>query len=350
MSEQTQAKKPKKKKVKNPKKNSIIYILKVLQKYSDEEHFLTYEDIIKKMKDEGGPAMSRKAIGTSIDLIGKAGYKILHRKPGGTALSVSSNYNRGEVNFLIDAVFSSKIIPADEALRLAQKLSNELPESQRGTFQYLYKAPSIIRTPIADTLNNIKIISQAIGEGRKISFRYVDYEGPTSVKVRYNGYLYKANPYYIVNMRNDYYLILNFDKREDGTIFHIGRMKDITIMDEPSRDIHNVKKLCGFDISKFLNDHVYPFLNYETVEAKVILNGEKGIHYAVEWFGTNVRDITKIDDKHSSAFIHNDRGSITYFCLQYPDNVKAVWPPILMDDIQAEVEQLNKNYPGKSKN
>ena len=51
------------------KKSSIILVLKVLSEYSDEEHFLTHQDIIDKIYSIYGLEFERKSIAYSIDLL-----------------------------------------------------------------------------------------------------------------------------------------------------------------------------------------------------------------------------------------------------------------------------------------
>ena len=50
------------------KKASILLILKVLQEYSDEEHFLTQQDIIDKVDELYGIELERKSVAFSISL------------------------------------------------------------------------------------------------------------------------------------------------------------------------------------------------------------------------------------------------------------------------------------------
>ena len=71
------------------KKSSIILVLKVLSEYSDEEHFLTHQDIIDKIYSIYGLEFERKSIAYSIDLLIELGYDIIKTR---NRVIISSSY------------------------------------------------------------------------------------------------------------------------------------------------------------------------------------------------------------------------------------------------------------------
>ena len=68
------------------KKSSTILILKVLQEYSDEDHYLTHQDIINHIKRDYGLEFERKSVASSIALLQELGYDINKGAKGGFAL------------------------------------------------------------------------------------------------------------------------------------------------------------------------------------------------------------------------------------------------------------------------
>ena len=69
------------------KKLLIIYILKILQEYSDQNHFLTQSDIIKKLLNSYGMECERKAVSQNINSLIDVGYDIVKMPKGGYYLS-----------------------------------------------------------------------------------------------------------------------------------------------------------------------------------------------------------------------------------------------------------------------
>jgi predicted DNA-binding transcriptional regulator YafY len=326
------------------KKLSILYVLKVMENYSDEDHPLKQQDIIRRIEDDYGCSLERKSVAYSLSLLMEMGYDIEKGPQGGFRL-LSRKYERSEISYLIDAVFSSKAIPPNEAKNLADKLSSELSEHQRKSYRYLYKSNQIDRTFLRELFYTIDVISDAIGKGKKISFRYVTYKGTEESEERYNGKTYVVNPYYLANSKGIYYLICNYDKYDCRSIYRLEFIKDAKILDEPIKEMDQVRAFDGFDIARFLNEHQY-MVDDEVVEAKVEFSSEWSIHLAVDWFGKNVTNIKRDEDGKATATIRNNVSSIAYWCLQYPENVKALSPKSVLNLTNREVDALTNNYKG----
>ena len=91
------------------KKASILLILKVLEEYSDEDHFLTQQDIIDKINQLYGIELERKSIAFSIRLLQELDYDINKSPKGGYAL-FSRTLDSSEIRFITDSLFSNKSI------------------------------------------------------------------------------------------------------------------------------------------------------------------------------------------------------------------------------------------------
>ena len=59
------------------KKASILLILKVLEEYSDENHFLTQQNIIDKVDELYGLELERKSVANSLSLLEELDYDIV---------------------------------------------------------------------------------------------------------------------------------------------------------------------------------------------------------------------------------------------------------------------------------
>ena len=51
------------------RKNSVLNVLEILQKYSDEKHLLTYAQIIEKLKSNYDMEVERKTVARDIDIL-----------------------------------------------------------------------------------------------------------------------------------------------------------------------------------------------------------------------------------------------------------------------------------------
>ena len=90
------------------KKLYILYILEILKRYSDADHRLTQQDIIRYMEKDYGAVCDRKTISRNIGDLMEAGYEIEHDRQGyyfdGRAFEDS------ELRLLIDSVMASRYI------------------------------------------------------------------------------------------------------------------------------------------------------------------------------------------------------------------------------------------------
>ena len=48
------------------KKSSLLYVLKILRRYTDKNHMLTYGDIARKLREEYNSDLERKTIARNI--------------------------------------------------------------------------------------------------------------------------------------------------------------------------------------------------------------------------------------------------------------------------------------------
>lgn len=59
------------------KKASLLYVLKVIEEYTDENHLMTYQMIGEKLYSRYGVDIERKTIASSIDILAEHGYDIV---------------------------------------------------------------------------------------------------------------------------------------------------------------------------------------------------------------------------------------------------------------------------------
>ena len=102
------------------KKSALLHILQILQRYSDENHPLKQEDMIKILNVEYGIPLERKAIGRNIQLLKDAGVEIESTRAG-SWLS-EREFTDAELRMLIDGVLSSKYVPEGYSKDLINKL------------------------------------------------------------------------------------------------------------------------------------------------------------------------------------------------------------------------------------
>lgn len=306
------------------KKTSILLILKVLEEYTDENHYLTYQQIIDKIQLLYGIKLERKSIASSIEYLQELDYDIDKKERGGVCL-LSRDLEKSEITFLIDAIFSSKSIPGKEAKTLADKISKNLSIYDRRNYDYLHKTSELNRTGNKEIFLNIELIQEAINRGKRISFQYLTYNEKGKKIPRMNGYEYTVSPYYLVNNFGHYYLLANYrSKYAFIQTFRIDYMINLKI--DETRDIKPLKglddSLKNFSLTKYLNEHVYLF-GGDAVEVKIQIKDPGAIGYIYDNFGN-----VKIQNENGviTTTLKSNESALVYWLLQYGEHFKVLEP------------------------
>ena len=325
------------------KKGSILLVLKILEEYTDDNHYLTQPQIATKISQLYGIDLERKAIGSSLQLLEELDYDIVKGTKGGFAL-LSRTFDPSEASFLIDAIFSSKSINGKEAKRMAEEVSSCFSKYQRKDYSYIYKSNEINRSTNKTALYNVSIINEAISKGKRVGFQYLTYDKNGNEIYRNDGYEYIVSPYYLINNYGRYYLLCNYrEKYRPLQLFRIDKMENIAIKDDwwikQLKDIKDGPK--DFSITKYLNEHVYLF-NEEVIDAKIILDGEWVIEIVKDWFGDNAKIHFK--DEKIIATIKGDEKALYYWIMQYSDCVTVLSPLSLVEKIKKGLIYATRRY------
>lgn len=322
------------------KKLSILYVLKVLQEYSDENHLLKQQEIADKIERIYGLKCERKSIASNIDNLIDFGYDIIKTTKNGCYLA-SRDFEISEISFLVDAIFSCKSISSKQARDLAQKLSNMLSFYERKKYNYVYKTDEISRTNNKQIFYNIDTIHRAIEENKQISFVYNKYNLDGNLVPRKEK-PYIINPYFMVNSMGNYYLVCNNNYFDKIANFRIEEITDIKILDT---DIKPATKLIGFekglDIAKYINSNIYMFGDNH-IEVKLKIDNEYMVSQVRKWFGNKIK-VRQENDVYY-GFLTTSEMSIIYWALQYCENVEILEPLSTREKIKNIVEKLTQRY------
>ena len=108
---------------------NILYILKVLKKYSDEEHILKVSELQEKIEDEYGQTIDPRTIRRNIDLLKeKFGYDISTFNENGKGYYIindpETDFEPGEIRAIIDTFSYSTFIEEKISKNIIKKCKN----------------------------------------------------------------------------------------------------------------------------------------------------------------------------------------------------------------------------------
>lgn len=329
------------------KKSSILLVLKVLEEYSDEDHYLTQQEILDKIYQDYDIELERKSVGSSLSLLEELDYDIARGPKGGFAL-LSRTFDETEATYLIDALFSSKSIDSRQAKKISDEISLCFSRYKRKDFSYIYKTSEVNRTTNKQVMYNISIIHETMKQGKRVGFQYLGYDKNGNEEERMNGYQYIVSPYYLVNNFGRYFLLCNYrEKYRPIQIFRVDQMINPVIKDDwPIKPLNSLKDAPkDFSITKYMNDHIYMF-DGETVDAELELLGEWAVAILKDWFGENATIINK--ENKIFARVKCNETALYYWLMQYSDCATLLSPIELRNKVkQGLKEALGRYSDGK---
>ncbi len=323
------------------KKASPLMVLQILKDYSDENHPLTQQNIIDRIDERYGIELERKSIGSTIELLQEMDIDIGRGLRGGYYL-ISREFEKSEVTYLIDGVYSSRFIPANQAEDLCNKLSNTLSIYDRKSYGFIRSLSELSKVPNKEIFHTIDCVSIARQDHKQISFSYYTFDKEGNQVEKYAGYKYRVSPYYLVNNGGSYYLLCHTKNKDGLSIYRLDYMKNASVLnDYELEDMSDFENLKDFNITTFLNEHVYLF-NDEVIDAVLEIKDEASIHCVYDWFG-NKAQIFNRDDKICAKVRCNEE-SLMYWCLQYCECVKIVSPESFKEKVIKTMQDAIEKY------
>ncbi|MBE6038885.1 MAG: WYL domain-containing protein [Anaerofustis stercorihominis] len=295
-----------KKKTTAAKKLLILYVLEVLQKYSDRHHKLTQAQIISLIKRDYDMDCERKAISRHIRSLIDHGYKISTYEENGEGYYIGQKEFTPEDAFMLwEGLMSSKYISKEEISSLVDKLSNYCGIEYRFGSSFYGGIISRYTYPESFIYHNIMILLTEMAANKKVSFIYNEYN--TDKMIVPTGGKRVVSPYAVVNIDNEYYLAAKEDGKKKGgmSCFKVRLISNIETTSVMCDDIKNIPgHTKGFDVDVFANDFIPPFMG-EKLTCHLRVNKEN-IEDIIEAFGDSIRIIDIEDDKLIIEVITNE--------------------------------------------
>ena len=324
------------------KKASILLILKVLEEYSDENHFLTQQDIINKVNEIYGIELERKSVAFSIYLLQELDYDINKSPKGGYAL-LSRTFDNSEIRFITDALFSMKSLSKKQATTLSKKLNSCLSKYQRKEYNYIYKSGDFNTYENKDLFYTLELIEEAKKKGKRISFQYLSFNENGEPYTKMDGFRYIVSPYYSVNSNSRYFLMCNYrEKYRPIQLFRIDYIVNPKIEDEwPIKPIESLEGMKDFNIYTYLKHTVY-LLEGDVILASFKIEDDNAIQFVVDWFGKNARVYKRNGNQY--ATVTGNENALFYWYMQYSESFTVLAPQSLVQRVRDEAERILKKH------
>lgn len=239
-------------------KERIQKLIEIFIMETDEEHELSYDDLLTRLNNYGFEVELR-AIKNDIKALGKGGFDLIENthKFGKKFFSHQNRkFATYELRMILDVIYSAEFITNEDrekpenkvksltSVHIAEDLKNKVFSADVITSDKTYKY-------------RINDLYNAIQSNKTIKFEYGRYD--LCKKFILTGKVYKADPYGIVWDNGFYYLIAYGFIKNEFINFRIDRMRDVVIEDE-------FVPISGF----CLKEHISKCFNMYTGEEKQI--------------------------------------------------------------------------------
>lgn len=319
------------------KKTLIMRIYQILEEYSDSEHPLTQNDIIRKLEDNYGIECERKAVGRNISYLKEIGYDI-ESDIRGTYLA-SRPIEKSELRLLIDSVLSSRHINSTHSKQLIDKLIKLGGHNFKSHVKHVYSVKEWNKSQNKDFFLNIEIVDEAIELGKKIEFDYnrVGVDG----NLRSTG-KHVASPYQMLLHNQRYYLMLRDDKYDEISYDRLDKITNMRILDEDALPLReNEGFVHGINYKDLATS--MPYMFSDKAQLVKLRCASFMTDEIADWFGDGFT-AKATSDGMVDVTVKASTRAMLYWVLQYNDKVEVLSPKSLRDEVIAALKSTLALY------
>ena len=325
------------------KKMLNMLIMEILWKYTDEDHALTQQEILKLLNNYGMEC-DRRSVRNNVLYLKELGYDISMEK--GYRL-LSRDFDDSDLRILIDSVLFSKSISTKQARDLINKIRENLASNYfNAKVSHVSNLPELNRTINKQAMYSLDALNDAIADKKKVSFIYNSIGTDFKLHPRREE-PYIVNPYQIVANNGRFYLIGNYDKYDNVAHFRIDKMTEVKILDEKIKPMSKVPELKnGLNLPKHMAEHIYMFSGESVVAT--LKTTEDMMSELVDWFGRNI-SIVENKDGYITVRVSCNRKAMRFWALQYGPYVEVLAPKELRESVKEDIDGMKKKYSDTKK-
>ena len=215
----------------NNQRSRILYVMKILLENTDEEHFISIQEIAKELSLYG-IASERKSIRSDIENLCTYGLDIAEVKEGRNKYYhlVNREFELAELKLLVDAVQCSKFITVKQSNKLIQKLKCCGSKYQAGRLQRQVYVNGRLKSENEKSFYSVDAIYEAIAQNRKIVFRYFSYNEKKEKIMHHQGDNYIVSPWAMCWDDRNYYMIGHDEESDEIKHFRVDKMLETQII------------------------------------------------------------------------------------------------------------------------
>ena len=341
-SEQKTENQERKKIVRGPRLNQklkIMYLMKILLEETDEDHDLTLNEIVEKLKAYNVTA-ERKSLYSDIENLRTFGLDIIGMQYGKTYhyKVASRQFQLVELKLLVDAVQSSRFITEKKSDELIAKLESYASKYEAKKLARQVNVNGRVKTMNERIYYSVDKIHEALNEESQIKFQYFTWTADKKMELKHGGAYYSVSPWALCWDDEKYYLV-GYDNREYKIKhFRVDKMADVSVVYEEREGKEEFSKM---QMSEYTNRLFGMFGgNLETV---TLLCENHAANVIIDRFGTDI-PLMKTDAEHFTVRVRVSVSKLFLSWIMAIPGVKIVAPERTVDMMKSEIKRLQEMY------
>lgn len=192
----------------NYQKIKLLKLYNYISMHSDDNHPLTTKELLSYLQGEGIPC-DRRTLTKDIGVLNEYGYEVCShngRQKSYYVPEYKRAFEEAELHTLMDAVQAARFINEEKTRDLVQRIANLAGEHRSKLLRDNIVIFNTHKSPVKNIFSHIDVITKAIRDRRKLSFRYFDLDEKRRKVFRDDGRARCVNPMALVYREDAYYL------------------------------------------------------------------------------------------------------------------------------------------------
>ena len=273
-------------------RTKLLCVQKILLEKTDEQNPITMKGILTELAAYDIHA-ERKSIYNDLEILQQFGLDVETTKGKVRGYYIANRqFELPELKLLVDAVQSSRFITEKKSGELIAKLSSLTSQAQAADLKRHIFVTGRPKSINEQSYYSVDAIHNAVNGGKKVTFKYFDYDVNKNRVFRKDGAVYEVTPVTLCWDSDKYYLVAYNAEYSELRNYRVDRMSDVAVSDIGGDD---------FDKSKFnAGSHIkgmFGMFGGEVVRATLAFSNSF-VNVVLDYFGKD----TAITPKDNGQF------------------------------------------------
>ena len=322
-------------------KLKLSYLCKIMQEETDDDHWLTLQQIIDKLRNYDITAERKSLYDDFFCMNEYLGIEVIKETVGReTYYHVGSRqFELAEVKLLIDSIQSSKFISKNKSYELIKKMKGFVSRYDADKLMRQVYVNDRVKSMNESTYYAVDAIHTAIAENKQISFKYCSWNIDKELVPRKDGALYQVSPWALAWEDENYYLVAYDAEVCKVKHYRVDKMLKMNIVDEKRLGEEHFK---NFDMGTYALEN-FSMFGGDIKRVHIEFPNDK-VGIFIDRFGKDIQ-IRKVTDDRSMIAVDVAISSQFFgWIFSLGKDVQVTGPDAVVEKMREEAKAFLKNY------